>query len=171
MIGTRMQPEYMHVLLHPLPVIGLAVAVVGLILGLIFKGQGIVTMALLLVVLTSGSAYFVYQSGVGAEQRLEDTMDKESKGWLHEHEERAEFAIYLYYVTAFVALAAMIMRPIMPGFSRGATWATLALACFSILAGGWIGFAGGRIAHPELRDVPAPLQPTPEEIGYTDEQV
>ncbi|RKX32551.1 MAG: hypothetical protein DRP71_11865 [Verrucomicrobia bacterium] len=165
------QPEYVHVMLHPMPVIGLLVAVLGLILGLIFKGKAAVTISMLLIAMTAGSAYFIYESGEGAEHRIEDTLDKESKGWLHEHEDRTDVAIYLFYVTAFVALAAVIMGPIIPGFARGMIWATLALACFSILAGGWIGRAGARINHPELRDQEVPLQPAPEETSYTDEQV
>ena len=162
------QPEYVHVLIHSVPVIGLAVAVVALILGLVFKSQSSVTIALLLIALTAGSAYFVYESGEGAEDRLEEQLDKESRAWLHEHEERAEVAIYLFYVTAFVAIVAMAIRPIVPGFARGATWATLALACFSVLAGGWIGYAGGRINHPELRDEPPPLQPVKEGNSRTE---
>jgi hypothetical protein len=165
------QPEYVHVMLHPLPVIGLLIAVIGLILGLIFKGKAAVTISLLLIATTAGSAYFVYETGEGAEDRIEDILDEDSQGWLHEHEERTEVAIYLFYVTAFVALLAVIMGPIMPGFARGMTWATLALACFSILAGGWIGRAGARIGHPELRGEEVPLQPVPEETSYTDEQV
>ncbi|MEZ5277647.1 MAG: hypothetical protein R3F07_14805 [Opitutaceae bacterium] len=163
------QPEYVHVFLHSLPILGLAVAVVALVLGLIFKGQGSVTIGLLLIALTSGSAYFVYESGEGAEHRLEDALDKESRAWLKEHESRAEVPIYLYYVTAFVAVVAMVMRPIVPGFARGATWATLALACLSIAGGAWIGYAGGRIRHPELRDGPAPLQPPSESTGHTEQ--
>jgi hypothetical protein len=159
------QPEYLHILLHPLPVLGLAVAVVALILAHIFKGQGAVTISLLLVALTAASAYFVYESGEGAEHRLEDTLDEESNAWLDEHHERTEVGIYMFYVTAFVAVVAMIARPIVPGFARGMTWATLALACISILAGSWIGYAGGRINHPELRDEPAALQPSTDEVS------
>jgi hypothetical protein len=165
------QPEYVHVMLHPMPVIGLLIAVIGLILGLIFKGKAAVTISMLLIAVTAGSAYFVYESGEGAQDRIENILDKDSNGWLHEHEERTEVAIYLFYVTAFVALVAVIMGPIMPGFARGMTWATLALACFSILAGGWIGRAGVRISHPELRDQEVPLQPAPESTGYKDEKV
>jgi hypothetical protein len=165
------QPEYVHVLLHPMPVIGLLIAVIGLILGLIFKGKAAVTISLLLIAMTAGSAYFVYESGGDAEDRIETILDQDSKDWLHEHEERTEVAVYLFYVTAFVALVAVMMGPIMPGFARGMTWATLALACFSILAGGWIGRAGVRINHPELRGEEVPLQPAPEKTSYTDEQV
>ena len=118
------QPEYLHVLIHSIPVIGLAVAAIGLVLGLLFKSQGGVTIALTLIALTAGSAFFVFESGEGAEDRVEEQLDKESKAWLDEHEERAEVAIYLFYVTSFVAIVAIAVRPIVPGFARGATWAS-----------------------------------------------
>jgi len=162
------QPEYVHILLHSLPVLGLAVAVIGLVLGLVFKSKGSVGISLFLIALTSASAYLVFQSGEKAEHLLEDGFDKESSAWVDEHESRAETAIYLFYVTAFVAVVALVIRPVVPGFARGATWAALALACLCILAGAWIGSAGGRIMHPELRDAPAPIQPTPEETSVND---
>ena len=160
------QPEYVHVLLHPLPVLGLAIALLALILGLIFKGRGAVTISLLLVALTAASAYFVYETGEGAANRLKNSLDHESEAWLDEHHERTKVAIYIFYVTAFVAVVAVIARPIVPGFARGVTWATFALAFFSILAGGWIGYAGGRVNHPEFRDKPAPLQPETGEMSH-----
>jgi len=162
------QPEYVHILLHPLPVLGLAVAVICLVLGLVFKSKGAVGISLFLIALTAASAYPLFQSGEKAEHLLEDGFDKESSAWVDEHESRAETAIYLFYVTAFVAVVALVIRPVVPGFARGATWAALALACLCILAGAWIGSAGGRINHPELRDAPAPIQPAPEEASLTD---
>lgn len=162
------QPQYLHVLLHPLPVLGLAVAVIGLVLGLIFKSKGGISISLFLIALTSASAFLVFQSGEKTEHLLEDSFDKETSGWVHEHEQRAETAIYLFYVTAFVAVVALAIRPVIPGFARGATWAALALACLCVLAGAWIGYAGGRIAHPGLRDEPAPAQAAPEQTSVND---
>lgn len=162
------QPQSIHVLLHPLPVLGLAVAVIGLILGLIFKSKGGVSISLLLIALTAASAYLVFQSGEKTEHLMEEGFDKETSGWVHEHEQRAGTAIYLFYVTAFVAVVALAIGPVVPGFARGATWAALALACLCILAGAWIGYAGGRIAHPGLREGPPPVQAAPEETTVND---
>lgn len=162
------QPQSIHVLLHPLPVLGLAVAVIGLVLGLIFKSKGGISISLFLIAVTAASAFLVFQSGEKTEDLLEDGFDKETSAWVHDHEERAETAIYLFYVTAFVAVVALAIRPVIPGFAGGATWATLGLACLCILAGAWIGYAGGRIAHPELRDELVPPQPASEETTVND---
>jgi putative copper export protein len=165
------QPQTVHLLLHPLPVIGLTIAVIGLVLGLVFKSKGGISIALFLIALCAASAYLVYQSGEKTEHLLEDGFDKETAAWVQEHESRAETAIYLFYVTAFVAVVALVIRPVIPGFARGATWASLALACLCILAGAWIGHAGGRISHPDLRDEstpPLPAPPPAEETSIND---
>ena len=49
-------PEYMHVLLNPLPVYGLAIAVIGLALALIFRSRPAIVVALALVSTSTWSA-------------------------------------------------------------------------------------------------------------------
>jgi len=163
------QPEYVHILLHSMPVIGLAVAVIGLLLGILFNSKGAVTIGLLLVALTAVSAFPVERSGKKAEDRVENALDREGRDWLYEHEERAETVIYVFYVTAFVAILALVTRPLFPGFAKGSMIASIVLAVLSIAAGSWIGFAGGRISHSEIRDTDPPVQAPPDDSGHTEQ--
>src|SRR6266699_3908070 len=54
-------PEYMHVLLNPVPVYGLAIGVVGLLLAVIARNRTGIVIALGLVFLSGLSAWPTYQ--------------------------------------------------------------------------------------------------------------
>src|SRR5881394_4677558 len=57
------QPEYVHVLLNPLPIYGLVIAWLGSIIALILKSRRAQIIALLLVLISSFSAWPVYEFG------------------------------------------------------------------------------------------------------------
>ena len=60
--GLR-QPEYVHVLLNPLPVYGLLIAWIGLIIAVVLKSRRAQIATLVLVFITSLSAWPVYEFG------------------------------------------------------------------------------------------------------------
>src|SRR5947208_13600980 len=55
------QPEYIHVLLNPLPVYGLLVGLIGLVLALILKSRRAQIATLTLVMISAASAWPVYE--------------------------------------------------------------------------------------------------------------
>lgn len=57
------QPEYIHVLLNPLPVYGLAMGTLALFVSLLFKSRTAQLTSLLLVFVAAGSAWPVYFYG------------------------------------------------------------------------------------------------------------
>src|SRR5437764_4831173 len=57
------QPEYLHVLLNPLPVYGLAIALIGLLLSLILRSRRSHVVCLGLVLFTSAMAWPVFELG------------------------------------------------------------------------------------------------------------
>lgn len=63
MIGHLSKPEYVHVLLNPLPVYGLTMGVLGLIIALLSKTRAARVTALALVVVSATSAWPVYYYG------------------------------------------------------------------------------------------------------------
>lgn len=108
MIKHLNNPEYLHVLLNPLPVYGLAVAVLGLLVSLISRARGARLTALALVFITAVSAWPVYHYGEAAYDRVETMADAEGDKWLDEHMRRGEQLIYVFYVVA--ALSAVSIR-------------------------------------------------------------
>jgi len=100
-------PEYMHVLLNPFPVYGLAIAVIGLALALIFRSRPAIIIALALVCISGISAWPVLSYGQAAYDRVKSMSDPAGEQWLDEHMERGEKLIYAFYVLAGLAIAGM----------------------------------------------------------------
>ena len=150
------QPEYIHVLLNPLPVYGLLIALVGLVLALILKSRRAQIATLALVLISSASAWPVYEFGEQGYDRVLTMTDEDGGAWLDEHVRRAEQLIRIFYV--LVALSAIaIAAPIKwPTCSVPLAVAVLLLGVITLGSGAYIGYAGGRVRHREFRNEPAP---------------
>src|SRR2546430_16976873 len=70
------QPEYIHVLLNPLPVYGLLVGLIGLVLALILKSRRAQIATLTLVLISSASAWPVYEFGEQGYDRVLSMTDE-----------------------------------------------------------------------------------------------
>ena len=73
--GLR-QPEYVHVLLNPLPVYGLLISWLGLIIAVFLKSRRAQVATLVLVLVSSLSAWPVYEFGQQAYDRVLSMTDE-----------------------------------------------------------------------------------------------
>lgn len=152
------QPEYLHTLLHPMPIWGLGAGVLGLTIALLLRSRAAQIATLVIVLVSSASAVPVYLLGGAAEDRVEGIVDDAGREWLEEHEHRGEQAIYVFCALVAVALAALILPAKWP---RSATPLCIAVLVFSVLslaAGGYAAKAGGQIRHREFRTGPLPTR-------------
>jgi hypothetical protein len=160
MIGALLrdlrQPEYIHVLLNPLPVYGLLIGLVGLVLALVLKSRRAQIATLTLVIISSASAWPVYEFGQQGYDRVLSMTDEDGGAWLDEHRERGEDLIWIFYV--LVALSAIaIAAPIKwPRSSLSLALAVVLLGAVTLGSGAYIAYAGGRVRHREFRNEPAP---------------
>ena len=150
------QPEYLHALLNPLPVYGLAVALFGLIAAMYLGSRGGQITALVLIFATAISAWPVAQYGDAAEDRVAAMADEAGQAWLKAHAHRADELIYAFYALALVSVAAIFAPKKWPKCARPLAIATLLLALVSLGAGGYIAYAGAKIRHREFRNTPPP---------------
>ena len=104
--GLR-QPEYVHVLLNPLPVYGLLISWIALIAALISKSRRAHIVTLILVFITSISAWPVFEFGEQGYDRVLAMTDDDGHAWLDEHQERAEKVIYIFYALATLSVTAI----------------------------------------------------------------
>jgi len=150
------QPEYIHVLLNPLPVYGLLVGLSGLVIALILKSRRAQIVTLLLVLISSASAWPVYEFGQQGYDRVLSMADQDGGAWLDEHRERGEDLIWIFY--ALVALSAIaIAAPIKwPKSSMPLAIAVILLGAVTLGSGVYIAYAGGRVRHREFRNEPPP---------------
>jgi len=150
------QPEYLHVLINPLPVYGLAIALFGLITAMCLRSRGGEVTALVLVFVCAASAWPAAHYGEAAESGVLAITDADGQAWLKAHEHRAEDLIYVFYALAFVSAAAIFAPKKWPKTARPLVFLTLLLTVASLCAGGYIASAGGKIRHREFRSGPPP---------------
>ena len=151
------QPEYLHVLLNPIPVYGLAIALFGLIAATYLQSRGGQLTALVLIFATAISIWPVMRQGELAESPVLGLADEPGQAWLKAHEHRAEELVWFYYALAGLAAAAIFVPKKWPRTARPLVFATVLLAFVSLGAGMYIAHAGGKIRHREFRNVAPPV--------------
>ena len=150
------QPEYVHVLLNPLPVYGLAVGLIGLLVAICIRSRAATGVALVVVFISAAAAWPVYEYGEQAYDRVLAMADNDGQAWLASHKERAEYLIWLFYALAILSAIALIAQVKWPGLSIWLGVAVLVLGAITLGSGGYIAYAGGRIRHREFRNEPPP---------------
>jgi hypothetical protein len=150
------QPEYIHVLLNPIPVYGLAAGLIGLVAALFLRSRRAQIATFVIILLSSGAAWPVYQFGEQGYDRVLSMADDDGRAWLDEHKDRAEDLIWLFYVLAILSAAAIAVPIKWPKSSGPLAIAVATLSVVVLGAGGYIAFAGGKIRHREFRNVPPP---------------
>jgi len=152
------QPEYIHVLLNPLPVYGLAVALIGLVIALLLRSRKGQIVSLSLVLFASVMAWPVYEFGERSSDRVLSMSDDDGRAWLEAHEHRAERLIVWFYALGLLSAAGIALPIKFPKTAVSLTIATLLLGAAVLGMGGYIAYAGGKIRHREFRTVPPPKE-------------
>ena len=150
------QPEYIHVLLNPLPVYGLLVGWVGLLIGVALRSRRAQIATLSLVLLSSISAWPVYEFGQQGYDRVLSMTDEAGEAWLDEHMHRAEDLIWVFYVLAALSALAIAAPIKWPKSSMPLAVAVILLSAVTLGCGAYIAYAGGRVRHREFRNETPP---------------
>jgi glucan phosphoethanolaminetransferase (alkaline phosphatase superfamily) len=150
------QPEYIHVLLNPLPVYGLLVSWVGLVIGLALRSRRAQVATLTLVLLSSISAWPVYEFGEQGYDRVLSMTDEAGESWLDEHMHRAEDLIWVFYALAALSAFAIAVPIKWPKSSMPLAVAVILLSAVTLGSGAYIAYAGGRVRHREFRNETPP---------------
>ena len=155
------QPEYLHVLLNPLPVYGLLTGILGLGIALaIFRGSRAArNTALLLIAISAASVWPVIHYGEAGEDRVLAMADSAGGQWLKAHAKRADLVEPIYYALAALAVAAIFVPRKWPASAIPVALLTLVFAVGTAGAGAWVAYAGGKIRHSEFRNGPPPGEP------------
>jgi uncharacterized membrane protein len=150
------QPEYIHVLINPLPIYGLLMGWIGLVIALSLKSRHAQVATLALVLITSASAWPAYEFGEQAYDRVLSMADEDGKAWLDAHRDRAEDLIYFFYALALLSVVAIALPIKWPKSSTPLVIAVILFGAVTLGIGGYIAYAGGKIRHREFRNVPPP---------------
>jgi hypothetical protein len=150
------QPEYLHLLWHPLPIYGLAAGLVSLVLALVFGSRPAETTALLVIVLTAAAAWPAAHYGHAAYDRVYAMTGGDAQQWLAWHQHLADRLVWVDYAAAACAAATLFGLWVFLPLHRAAVSLTLAMVLAALATGGFLAFVGGKIRHPEFRHGPPP---------------
>lgn len=150
-------PEYLHVLLNPLPVYGLVMGVFGLVVAIIQRSTRARFTALAIIFVSAFSAWPVYHYGEAGYDRVLAMSDDPGGRWLDEHKRRGEKLIGVFYVVAGLAAAAMVAQLKFVRAAVPLAIITTLTASATLGVGFYIASAGGRIRHKEFRYESPPL--------------
>lgn len=151
-------PEYLHVLLHPLPIYGVALGAVALLFATALRSRAASLTALGIIFVSALAIWPVEEFGEQGKDRVESIADNVGDQWLDEHEERAERAIPFFYAAAALALAAMIVPWKFPKSAAAFSLVTVLLSVVAVALASYASQAGGKIRHREFRDGPPPVR-------------
>jgi len=152
------QPEYVHVLLNPLPIYALAMGWVGLLIGFFLRSRSAQIATLVLVLISAASAWPVYEFGEQGYDRVLSMTDEAGQAWLDEHQHRGEQLIYFFYALAALSLIAILVPIKWPRTSAPLVIGTILLGVIVLGMGGYIAYAGGKVRHKEFRTEPPPAK-------------
>ena len=150
------QPEYIHVLINPLPVYGLAMGLLGLIIAFFLKSRRAQIVTLIIVMICAASAWPVYELGQQAKDRVLSMENEIGQAWLEEHEDRAEDCIWFFYALAALSAVALVAPRKWPRSATPLVGAVILLSNATLGCGGYNANAGVKIRHREFRSVPTP---------------
>jgi len=158
------QPEYIHVLINPLPIYGLALGLIGLIIAVLLRSRPAKIATLTIVLISAASAWPVYEFGEQGYDRVLTMTDDDGRAWLAAHKDRAEDLIWFFYALAILSAVAIAVPIKWPKSSVALALAVLLCGAGCLGVGGYIAYAGGRIRHREFRNERPP--PTPPEHAH-----
>lgn len=156
------QPEYVHVLLNPIPVYAMACGAITLLVSLILRSRPAQVVGLLTITVAALSAWPVAEYGEHASDRVYSMSNKEAQEWLDVHMHRADIGVWVYYAAAAVAILAWIVPRFRPKSQTPLALVALLFGIAALFAGAWISHAGGKVRHSEFRSGPPPA-PVPHE--------
>jgi disulfide bond formation protein DsbB len=156
------QPEYIHVLINPMPVYGLTMGIIGLILALILRSRPAQIATLAVILLSGAIAWPVVHYGEEGYDRVLAMSDDQGQAWLKVHMHRADQLVWSFYVMAGLAALAIFAPLKWPRVATLLAVVTLLFSFATLGIGGYIAYAGGKVRHREFRTEPAPSVP-PEE--------
>ena len=150
------QPEYIHVLINPLPIYGLAMGWIGLIVAVFLRSRRAQIATLSLVLIAAAAAWPVYEFGEKAYNPVLSMENEVGQAWLEAHKHRAEELIWYFYALAVLSLAAIALPIRWPKTSVPLVVAVIVVGGVVLAMGGYIAYAGGKIRHREFRNAPPP---------------
>ncbi|MGA0332391.1 MAG: hypothetical protein ACO3NW_00375 [Kiritimatiellia bacterium] len=167
-----MTAEHLHLILNHVPVLGMALALIPLVTGILTKNRLVLLTGLILATVSTWMTGPVMGSGEEAYHRylngeVRPFLDAEVGEFLHIHEQRAEVWSKVMYTAAVLSLASLFFYFKKPKWVIRSSIALVVVGVFSVVSGIWIAESGGKIRRVDFREQPeAATTAHPENEAY-----
>ena len=146
--NSLQDPEYLHLLLEPLPLFGLGLGLVFLLMSVLLVQRHTRTPALVVIILSAGSVPWYLKMRVKAEPRIAATMDRSFHPLIRAQTERRQGSAWLYISVAAVCAAALAFgRTSRASFL---SWAAIVMAAVGFVHGLWLHRKESEVYHPHI---------------------
>ncbi len=145
------QPEYVHVLLNPIPIYGLVFGMPALVIAMILRSRPAQITGLMLIFMSAVSTIPVAHYGEAGYDTVEAKMPTDlNDAWIDAHAQRAHRAMPAFYVLMALSLAALVVPWKWPKSALALNCVTLVYSVFVFVLVTWIAYAGGQAMHQEF---------------------
>jgi uncharacterized membrane protein len=146
-----MNATHIHLLLNHFPIIGTLIGSALLAWGFFKKQDNIKNAACMIIVIMALMAIPVFLTGEPAEDAVEN-LPGIAESIIEEHEEAAQFAIWILGFTGLMAFVSLIAGRVNHRLAKTAFTLTLILSILGFAAMARAGYTGGQIRHSELQN-------------------
>jgi hypothetical protein len=166
-MASLFTPAHLHLALNHVPIIGLTVASLPVLIGVLFRSRGALASGLIAVICCAAAMPAIMETGEAARDGFFDgsvrpDLDKPGYDSLRRHAGRAKVTAPVVYASGILALVALLALTKFPRQAAWIGWAALIGNLLSVSLSIWTAEAGGRIRHEEFRPVPlATPSPSP----------
>lgn len=153
-----MNAAHLHLVLNHFPIIGTAIAIFVLIIGIMKKSDDVKKVSVLILILTALITIPVYLSGEDAQAKIEGNYDDVDESFIDSHEDFALYSFIAMDIAGAIGLIAMFLykkpKPLPNSF------AYFMLVLLFIVNGmmAYTANLGGKIHHPEIREDKLPWE-------------
>lgn len=153
-----MNAAHLHLVLNHFPIIGSAIAIFVLLIGILKKSDDVKKVSVLILILTALVTIPVYLTGEKAQAKVEGNYEDVDEEFIDAHEDFALYSFIAMDIAGALALVAMFLyrKPkTLPD-----SFAYFLLAVLLIVNGmmAYTANLGGKIHHPEIREDKLPWE-------------
>jgi len=168
LLAELQNPAYQHLLINHLPIIGTAMGVVAIVVGLAVRQRAALLPGLVILLVAGFSAWPVYETGSAAYKPIRKISDDSGSDWLDEHMERADNTVWVFYTMAGFAVLTMTVPRKWPSAGVPLAVASAMAGIVSTGVAGYIAQPGGLVRHTEFRPSASPADPLKEQTASPD---
>lgn len=148
-----MDPVHVHLLLNHVAILAAVFSLVIYFAGIFISQRILVRTALIGFVFSALVAIPVFLTGEPAEELVEN-LPGISQDVIHEHEEAAEYSIWMIQFLGIISLFAFFL---FDKYERFFKWLIIVIGILATIALAKTGYEGGKIRHTEIHgSIPTP---------------